>query len=117
MSSYERPLLEVVCSRRRHLLGGADGRTKSLKRADAVALPRFVTIAVGNTAVHVFGYRGTEAYMIGSIPRDSVQVEISSGLFWTRLTLIDPAAARSYMAFLGRIIPGRKALLSALRAL
>ena len=91
-------------------------RAKSLRRDDAVDLPRFVTIAVGNTAVHVFGYRKTEAYMIGSIDRGSLKVEVQQGLFWTRLTLVDAAAGRSYMSFLGRIIPGRKALLAALRA-
>jgi hypothetical protein len=91
-------------------------RARSLRRDDAVGLPRFVTIAVGSTAVHVFGYRKTEAYMIGSIDRGSLRVEAQQGLFWTRLTLIDTAAGRSYMSFLGRIIPGRKAVLAALRA-
>lgn len=54
--------------------------------------------------------------MIGSIDRGSLKVEVKQGLFWTRLTLVDTAAGRSYMGFLGRVIPGRKALLAALRA-
>jgi len=91
-------------------------RAKSLRRDDGVDLPRFVTIAVANAAVHVFGYRKTEAYTIGSIDRGSLEVAVQQGLFWTRLTLIDTAAGRSCMGFLGRIIPGRKALLAALRA-
>lgn len=91
-------------------------RAKQLRRDDAVDLPRFVTIAAGQRAVHVFGYRKTETFMIGSIDRAVLKVEVQQGLFWTRLTLVDTAAGRSYMAFLGRIIPGRKALLSALRA-
>jgi len=95
-------------------------RAKSLRRSDAVQLPRFVTIAVGNRAVHLFAHRkaadGVEPYVIGSIARGSLQVEIKQGFFWTRLTLIDREAGRSYMVFQGRIIPGRKALLAALRA-
>ena len=39
-------------------------RVRSLRREDAVDLPRFVTVAAGDRAVHVFGYRKTEAYMI-----------------------------------------------------
>ncbi len=34
-------------------------RVRSLRREDAVDLPRFVTIAAGDRAVHVFGYRKT----------------------------------------------------------
>ncbi len=89
-------------------------RVKRLRRHDAVDLPRFVTIAAGKTAVHVFGYRKTDTYTIGSIDRESLEVEVQQRLFWTRLTLVDRANGRSYMAFLGRIIPGRKALLAAL---
>lgn len=94
-------------------------RAKSLRRSDAVQLPRFVTIAVGNRAVHVFAHRkvadGVEPYVIGSIDRGSLEVEVTQGLFWTRLTLIDRDAGRSYTAFQGRIMPGRKHLLAALR--
>jgi hypothetical protein len=85
-----------------------------LRRPDAVALPRFVTIVAGQTAVHVFGYRKSDAYPIGSIARGSLEVEVQQRLLWTRLTLVDRANDRSYMAFLGRIVPGRKALLPAL---
>jgi hypothetical protein len=89
-------------------------RVRRLRRPDAVDLPRFVTIAAGKTAVHVFGYRKTEAYAIGSIERSSLELHVQRRLFWTRLTLVDKANGRSYMAFLGRIIRGRKALLAAL---
>jgi hypothetical protein len=54
--------------------------------------------------------------VIGSIDRGSLETEVKQGLFWTRLTLLDRATGRSYLAFQGRITPGRKALLAALRS-
>jgi hypothetical protein len=96
-------------------------RAKKVRRSDAVQLPRFVTIAVGEKAVHLFAHRktadGVEPYIIGSIARGSLETEIKQGLFWTRLTLIDREEGRSYMAFQGRIMPRRKALVAALRQL
>jgi hypothetical protein len=94
-------------------------RAKSVRRSDAVQLPRFLTIAVGERAVHLFAHRksaeGVQPYTIGSIDRGALTTEIGQGVFWTRLTLVDRAAGRSYMAFQARITPRRKALLAALR--
>lgn len=86
-------------------------RVKGVRRSDAVQLPRFVWIAVGEKAVHLFAHRqaanGVEPYVLGSVERSSLETEIKQGLFWTRLTLIDRDEGRSYMAFQSRLTAGR----------